>query len=168
MLIPAAPRSKGVEVVEAFVTRDAAAAVLKRATTGPRMVMKGINPEIILPAARGRPLEIINRVVRDRDLAGDSGPIETVIVKDSAGSLMAIKLSGTTDKLQAEFDDMELRALQYARLAWGFKDEASALQFAIAILFKAKKNIIEFTDENEKKQKLSPAPALLVENPQIS
>lgn len=75
---------------------------------------------------------------------------------------MAINLTSEgTDKLTAVFDDRELKALQYARIVWGFKDEACALQFALAILFKAKNNTVEFVNEHGKKEVLAPAPALL-------
>ena len=64
-------------------------------------------------------------------------------------------------RLTAEFKELELNALQYVKTKWGFKDEASVLQFALAILFKAQNNIVKFKDEDGKKQKLSPAAALL-------
>ncbi len=75
---------------------------------------------------------------------------------------MAIKITNENPgRLNAEFDDRELKALQYVKNTWGFKEEAGVLQFALAILFKAKNNIVEFTDEDGKKQKLSPSPSLL-------
>jgi hypothetical protein len=64
-------------------------------------------------------------------------------------------------KLKAEFSELEFNALQYVKQKWGFKDESAVLQFALAILFKAQDNIVEFKDEDGKKQKLSPAEALL-------
>ena len=64
-------------------------------------------------------------------------------------------------KLAAAFEGVELNALQYVQSKWGFKDESAVLQFALAILFKAEGNYVEFKDEHGKKQKLSPAEALM-------
>jgi hypothetical protein len=79
---------------------------------------------------------------------------------------MAIHITKPSkEKLIAEFDDREFMTLQFIRLNWGFKDEASVLQYALGALFKAADKKIEITDENGKKQSLAPAELLLAATP---
>jgi hypothetical protein len=75
---------------------------------------------------------------------------------------MAIKIKEETpEKLTAEFSEVELNALRFVSAKWGFKDETGVLQFALAVLFRAQHNTVEFKDEKGKKQKLSPAASIM-------
>jgi hypothetical protein len=65
------------------------------------------------------------------------------------------------EKLTLEFNNGDMAALERAVIDWGFKDEASALRFGIAVLLKAESRDIQVGGNDGEKVSISPSASLL-------